>query len=580
MRNRTLLALVLALLSSKLMADSFTTQSVRADIWWSSNYSYGSPTHTINDDKLQVGGWGDNYYTYIRFDLSATPPNASSAQIWLYCYPKSGASNTDMNIRRVDGPWNESGWSAQPASTQMNTFTFQGCNQWNKIDVTSLYNEWKNGTRPNYGIALTPTSTNNNFNLFYSSQYVTDQNLRPRLVVTYTPQGTPTETTYQPQPEDGVDMWYSNHFNTTSVNDSKLQVGGWGDTYASQLRFNLNCMPKVAQSAILKLYSYDRLDGSSNVPMNLYALASDWQEIGTSWSGFTYYISGTKNNLPAPTKGSWYSIDITLIYNSWQNGVYVNKGIRLEPTIPDNPNPQFNVFRSSDYSDPAFRPKLVVQYLRDSSEPFNLCFPLKQDGAGVYTTPIASVFDHNMTTPDCADNTVTAFTGEQGQATYGVSNWSFPASGCSGQLHGLAGTSLFSLNGQYKDTQSGRQYLYYDGHTGYDYEAAIGTPVYATASGSVVMVGGPFNTLKIVHDTGPYETYYLHLSAYLKPSGHVERGDLIALSGEKGVEGNPHLHLTIMKNGVRVDPYEWLGSYPDPYTTLNNGVQNILLWQQ
>lgn len=580
MRNRVLLNVVLALFSSILSADSFTTNSARADIWWSSYYSYGSSTHTVNDDKLQVGGWGDFYYTYIRFDLSATPPNASSAEIWLYCYPKSGATNTSMNIRRVDGPWNESGWSSQPSSTHVSTFAFQGCNQWNKIDITSLYNEWKNLSRPNYGIVLTPTSTSNNFNLFYSSQYEANPDLRPRLVVTYTPQGTPAQSTYQPLPQDGVDMWYSNSFNPNSIDDAKLQVGGWGDTYASHLRFNLNCMPKVAQSAVLQLYSYDRGDGSSNVPMNLYTLASDWQEVGTSWSGFTYYVSGTQNNLPAPTKGAWYSIDITFAYNSWQNGAYVNRGIRLEPTILNSPSAQFNVFRSSDYNNAAFRPRLVVQYLRDANAPFNLCFPLKQDGAGVYSTKITSVFDHSMTTGDCANDTVTAFTGEQGQAAYGVSSWSFPASGCSGQLHGLAGTSLFSLNGQYKDTQTGRQYLYYDGHTGYDYEADIGTPVYATASGTVEVVGGSYNTLKIIHDTGGYETYYLHLSHYEMMGGHVEKGDLVALSGAIGVGGNPHLHVTIKKNGIRVDPYGWLGSYPDPYTELNGGVQNILLWQQ
>jgi hypothetical protein len=586
MRNCALLTLILALISSGIAAESFITNSTRADIWWSSNYSYGSPTHTINDDKLQVGGWQDSYHSYIRFDVSATPPNASSAQIWLYCYPKNGATNTNMNIKRVDGPWNESGWSAQPPSTQVSVFTFPGCNQWSKIDITQLYNEWKSGTRPNYGIVLTPTSTSNNFNLFYSSQY-TDSNFRPRLVVTHTPQGNPAETTYQPRSEDGIDMWYSSSFNTNSVDDPKLQVGGWGDTYASHLRFNLNCMPKVAQSAVLLLYSYDRGDGSSNVPMRLYALASDWQEQGTQWSGFTYYTSGTQTNLPAPSKSAWYSIDITSIYNNWQNSTYSNKGIRLEPTIFSNPNAQFNTFRSSNYTDITFRPKLVVEYLRNTGTPFSLCFPLKQDGAGVYSTKITAVFDHSMLSAagNCANNTVTAFTGEQGKAAIDTSDWSFlPAPSCSNyndMLYGLAGTAPFSLNGQYKNTDQSApfQFLYYDGHTGYDYEASIGTPVYATASGNIAIVGGYYNTLKIVHDVGGYETHYAHLSSYIKTSGHVEKGELVALSGEKGVESSPHLHLTIYQDGKRVDPYEWLGSYPDPYTTLN-GVQNILLWQQ
>jgi len=378
-------------------------------------------------------------------------------------------------------------------------------------------------------------------------------------------------------------MWYSNSYNASSVDDSKLEVGGWGDTYASSLRFNLNCMPKVAQSAVLKLYSYDRGDGAGNAAMNLYTLASDWQEAGTPWGAFDYYNSGTINNLPAPTKEAWYSIDITSIYNNWQSGAYANKGVRLEPAVRDNPSARFNVFRSTNFSGTSFRPKIVVQYLKNPNDPFSICFPLKQDGASMYTTKITAVFDHSMTTGNCADNTVTAFTGEQGQAANDISHWSFPASGpgCSGYLHGLAGTSLFSLNGQYKHTDGEEpfRFLYYDGHTGYDYEADTGTPVYATASGTIVIVGGDFNTLKIVHDVGGYETHYAHLSSHIRTSGHVEKGELVALSGETGVEGSPHLHLTIYKDVKRVDPYGWHGSYPDPYTALNS-IQNIFLWQQ
>jgi murein DD-endopeptidase MepM/ murein hydrolase activator NlpD len=221
---------------------------------------------------------------------------------------------------------------------------------------------------------------------------------------------------------------------------------------------------------------------------------------------------------------------------------------------------------------------------REATAPtFSLRFPL--GGRNAYTAnQITAVFDHNMTTGNCPNGIVTAYTGEEGRSTYGSSSWNFPAE-CTGQvLRGLkknpndpSGT-LFSINGQYTDALTGRQFLYYDGHTGYDYTANIGTTVLATADGTVTVEGGAYNTLRIDHGNG-YSTYYLHLSQYLKTSGaFVRKGDPVALSGQKGVEGSPHLHVTIKKNGIRVDPYGWQGSYADPYTSLN-GVQNIPLWE-
>jgi len=219
---------------------------------------------------------------------------------------------------------------------------------------------------------------------------------------------------------------------------------------------------------------------------------------------------------------------------------------------------------------------------REATVTFSLRFPL--GGYNAYSAPITAIFDHNMTTGNCPNGIVTAYTGEEGRATYGSSSWSFPAE-CTGQvLRGLKKNPsdpsgpLFSVNGQYSDASTGRQYLYYDGHTGYDYTASIGTTVLATADGTVRIDGGAYNTLRIDHGNG-YQTYYLHLSQYLKADGaFVHKGDPVALSGEKGVEGSPHLHVTIKKNGVRVDPYGWQGSYADPYTSLN-GVQNIPLWE-
>ncbi|MPN16703.1 hypothetical protein SDC9_164048 [bioreactor metagenome] len=56
--------------------------------------------------------------------------------------------------------------------------------QWYAVDITTLYNGWKNGTYLNYGVQFRPVSySDNNFDEFYSSDYMEDPTLRPKLVV-------------------------------------------------------------------------------------------------------------------------------------------------------------------------------------------------------------------------------------------------------------------------------------------------------------------------------------------------------------------------------------------------------------
>jgi murein DD-endopeptidase MepM/ murein hydrolase activator NlpD len=584
MKTRLILVLFLAVLTftSVLKAGQVTQQPAAADIWFGDHFY----TNGVNDDKLQVGGWGDQYRILIKFDISTLPPNATEAVVLLYTYPKPDAAGpTGFYVDQVAGPWdNNTGWNNQPiANPQIGAIPTPLSNPVS-INITSLYNQWKAGTATNYGIRLRPASTNNYFTWFRSSDYTADPSLRPKLVVT--PSGTTDTVTYQPQAEDGIDMWYNNMFyNLTAVNDGKLQVGGWGDTYDTLIRFNLNCLPMVALTATLRLYAYDRGDGSSPTTMNLHQMDSSWNETNTAWNSAGHHL--IRGGLSAPPKNQWYDIDITSLYNSWQNGT-ANYGLLLEPSTP-NPNNLFNVFYSSDYANANLRPKLEVTYTRQTGQPFKICFPLKQDGYSPYKAPLTAIFDHHMHLGDCPDDIVTAYNGEQGFHSAGYSDWNFPSStaNCPGELlRGLAKDPsdptgpLFSLNGQYQDAQTQRRYLYYDGHTGYDYPVGIGTPIYATADGIARVDGGNFNTLAIVHDSGGYETYYLHLSGYSVTTGqHVKKGDLVAFSGEKGVEGHPHLHVTIKKNGVRVDPYGWTGTYEDPYPSLNGDVQNVLLWE-
>ena len=96
-------------------------------------------------------------------------------------------------------------------------------------------------------------------------------------------------------------------------------------------------------------------------------------------------------------------------------------------------------------------------------------------------------------------------------------------------------------------------------HNGVDFHASVGTPVYATAAGTVTSVGeaGPCgNKVEIAH-AGNMTSVYCHLSRYaagLHPGQHVEGRQVIAYVGQTGRVTGPHLHFGMKKAGVFIDP--------------------------
>lgn len=116
-------------------------------------------------------------------------------------------------------------------------------------------------------------------------------------------------------------------------------------------------------------------------------------------------------------------------------------------------------------------------------------------------------------------------------------------------------------------------------HTGLDFRAPMGTPIYATADGVVKHSGGGSNGygihIDIDHGYG-YETKYAHLSKSLVVEGQrVKRGDLIAHSGNSGLSKGPHLHYEIKKDGEKIDPVDYFYSdlTPEQYVGFKQQAQ-------
>ena len=95
-------------------------------------------------------------------------------------------------------------------------------------------------------------------------------------------------------------------------------------------------------------------------------------------------------------------------------------------------------------------------------------------------------------------------------------------------------------------------------HAGLDFAAPQGTPIYATADGTVSTSGntgnGYGNHVIINHGYG-YETLYGHMVRTKAIAGHeVKRGEIIGWVGSTGKSTGPHCHYEVHKNGTKIDP--------------------------
>ena len=98
-------------------------------------------------------------------------------------------------------------------------------------------------------------------------------------------------------------------------------------------------------------------------------------------------------------------------------------------------------------------------------------------------------------------------------------------------------------------------------HTGVDFAAPTGTPIYSTGNGVVTRAErnrhGYGIMVQINHGYG-YETLYAHMSKLnVRVGQEVKRGEVVGLVGSTGVSTAPHLHYEIIKNGIKVNPVHY-----------------------
>lgn len=98
-------------------------------------------------------------------------------------------------------------------------------------------------------------------------------------------------------------------------------------------------------------------------------------------------------------------------------------------------------------------------------------------------------------------------------------------------------------------------------HKGFDIANRKGTPIIATANGTVTFAGkkGAYGNVVVIDHGHGMVTRYAHTEKMLvKRNDKVKRGDTIALIGNSGRSTGPHVHYEVHLNGIPVNPDKYI----------------------
>ena len=103
----------------------------------------------------------------------------------------------------------------------------------------------------------------------------------------------------------------------------------------------------------------------------------------------------------------------------------------------------------------------------------------------------------------------------------------------------------------------------YKAHLGIDYAARSGRAIIASSSGKVVHRGwkGGYGRAVVIQHQNGFRTLYAHMSKFAKgirKGSRVRQGQTIGYVGTSGRSTGPHLHFSLYKNGIPVNPKRYI----------------------
>lgn len=160
-------------------------------------------------ETLNIGGWGDTYYSYIEWDLTGTLASNDTLKCWISLHIEGVAVNNSQSmIQRITASWTEAGVTsaANPAATttdevNMPNIVPMGSRQRVNLDITHFYKGWKDGTFSNFGVKISGLANPTNAAHSLSSSDHTDGSIRhPLLIVSGYPKPLVDKGRIRPRP--------------------------------------------------------------------------------------------------------------------------------------------------------------------------------------------------------------------------------------------------------------------------------------------------------------------------------------------------------------------------------------------
>jgi murein DD-endopeptidase MepM/ murein hydrolase activator NlpD len=143
---------------------------------------------------------------------------------------------------------------------------------------------------------------------------------------------------------------------------------------------------------------------------------------------------------------------------------------------------------------------------------------------------------------------------EQGGQDYNTSGGSF-----SGHQFGLFPVKNYRITDRFGPRINPVTHRH-SNHTGMDFAAAKGSPIYAVADGTVrrSLFDRIYGNQTVIDFGGGVSSMYGHQSrSIVRPGQRVHRGQIIGYVGSTGRSTGPHLHFETWVNNKPVNPLSW-----------------------
>jgi len=324
----------------------------------------------------------------IEFDLSAIPENATilNATLSLYANTLFGGHATISGtnacwLERVVSPWveDEVTWANQPA-TSVDTrvsipFSTNSDQDYTDISVTELVKDMVYIPNNSYGFMIKLQVESEYRYLEFCSSDEADENLHPKLTITYYPGPLFAGCTYiKPNADEGKDARVQSILPNTNIGNSIFFHGHAGTMQGqpfidrSFIEFDLSKIPANfhINKATLSLYSNTEFGGHATISGTnagwLQRITSPWEEDEITW-----------NNQPETTSENQVAVPLSKTFDQDYENIVVTELVKDMMSDPENSfgfmltlqvesDYRYLEFCSSDSPDPGLHPELFISF--------------------------------------------------------------------------------------------------------------------------------------------------------------------------------------------------------------------------